>query len=56
MQLMNRVRLEQAIDDFHFVKQENVIQEYHDWIIKVYLDDLNKVHLNFKKLFVKLTL
>jgi hypothetical protein len=30
MQLMNKVKLEQAINDFHFVKQENVIQGYHD--------------------------
>lgn len=45
MLLMNKVKLEQAINDFHFVKQENVIQVYHDLIIIIYLDDLNRVHL-----------
>lgn len=45
MQLMNKVKLVQAIDDFHFVKLENVIQVYHDWTEEEYLDDLNKVHL-----------
>jgi hypothetical protein len=30
MQLMNKVKLEQAINDFHFVKQENANQVYHD--------------------------
>jgi len=39
MQLMNKVKLEQAINDFHFVKQENVIQIYHDEKEEVYLDD-----------------
>jgi hypothetical protein len=39
MQLMNKVMLVQAINDFHFVKQENVILVYHDQIAEECLGD-----------------
>jgi len=38
-QLTSKVKLEQARDDFRFVKQENEIRGYHDWREEEYLDD-----------------